>query len=68
MRNPALILCLALALGGCSILRRDDAPSCDGKDRRPANPNGSVLQDTSPTTPPTANQLSAAPSFFASCA
>lgn len=68
MRHPALILCLALALGGCSILKRDEAPVCDGKDRRPANPNGSVLEGTTASaTPPRLDQLSAAPSLFASC-
>jgi len=68
MRHPALILCLALTLGGCSILKKGDAPVCDGKDRRPANPNGSVLEESaSPAMPPRPDQLSAASSFFASC-
>lgn len=64
MRTQVLILCLVAALGGCSILKKHDASVCDGKHRRPANSNGSVLDGA----PPRPDQLSAAPIFYASCA
>lgn len=69
MRTPALILCLALSLGGCAVLKKHEAPVCDGKHGRPANPHGSILDGAaSPVPPPQPDQLSAAPLFFASCA
>lgn len=69
MRTPILILCLALLLGGCALLKMDEAPVCDGQHRRPANPNGSVLEAAaSPVSPPRPAKLSAAPLSFASCA
>ncbi|OGN43902.1 MAG: hypothetical protein A2623_07865 [Caulobacterales bacterium RIFCSPHIGHO2_01_FULL_70_19] len=33
----------AAILAGCASLGRDDAPVCDGRHRRPANPHGSTL-------------------------
>ncbi|MBP7703753.1 MAG: hypothetical protein KA105_00550 [Caulobacter sp.] len=36
-------LLLATLLGGCALTGGDRPPVCDGKHRRPANPNGSVL-------------------------
>jgi hypothetical protein len=66
MRTPILVLCLGLVLGGCSILRKDDLAVCDGKHRRPANPNGSILDGGAAN--PSTDKLSALPPFFASCA
>ena len=34
---------LCLALGACTTAPAQTLPACDGKHRRPANPNGSVL-------------------------
>ncbi|MGE5564985.1 MAG: hypothetical protein ACM3YN_02350 [Parcubacteria group bacterium] len=65
MRTLFLILGVSVALGGCSILPKDDAPVCNGKHRRPANANGSVLMPA-PAKP---TQLSAAPAaLHGSCA
>ena len=61
-----LLLCVSLALGGCSILGKDDPPICDGHHRRPANANGSVLDGAAP--PLTPAKLSSTTAFFASCA
>ena len=38
---PALSL---LLVAGCSTVTTEKAPTCDGKQRRPANPHGSVLE------------------------
>jgi len=51
MRRGVLMLIAVLALGGCSTLGKEKAPSCDGKHRRPANLYASVLD---PTAPPAA--------------
>ena len=65
MRTLTVIVAVSVALGGCSILRKDEAPVCDGKQRRPANANGSVLMPA-PAKP---TQLSAAPAaLHGSCA
>lgn len=64
MRTLIPIICVSVALGGCSILRKDDTPVCDGKHRRPANANGSVLMPA-PVKP---TQLSAAPALHGGCA
>lgn len=45
MRLIPLTLAAAL-LGGCALTGGDRLPICDGKHRRPANPNGSVLLPT----------------------
>lgn len=59
-----LVACAALALGGCALFDKDAAPPvCDGKDRRPANVHGSVL-DVSASAPV---ELSAAPVIHGSC-
>jgi len=68
MRRPTLFLCLVLALGGCSILNKDDPPVCNGKHRRPANAHGSVLNGPPPAPSSAAPKLSSASAFFASCA
>ena len=71
MRTLAIVLAASLAMGGCSTLQKDKPPSgCDGKQRRPANPYGSVLDPTTPPTPQPAapEKLSAAPSTSRSCA
>jgi type IV secretion system protein VirB7 len=39
---PILIL-LALSVSGCATSSADKLPVCDGKHRRPANPQGTVL-------------------------
>jgi hypothetical protein len=45
MTIPRLLTLAAAAatLAGCASLGRDDAPVCDGRHRRPANPRGSTL-------------------------
>lgn len=64
MRTLIFIVAISVALGGCSILRKEGTPVCDGKHRRPANANGSVLMPA-PMKP---TQLSAAPALHGSCA
>jgi hypothetical protein len=58
MSRLALILTLALATSACASTKADKPPVCDGKNRRPANPHGSVL---SPAATPPAAQPAAAP-------
>ena len=48
-----LLLILSGLLGGCATARGDTPPTCDGRDRRPANPYGSVLLP-SQSAPPVA--------------
>jgi hypothetical protein len=51
--KPHLILILAaLAAGGCASSPSGRLPVCDGKHLRPANPNGSVLDLSTPVAPP----------------
>lgn len=45
------VACLA-TLSGCASLRPEKPPVCDGKDRRPANPYGSVLAPSATPTAP----------------
>jgi type IV secretion system protein VirB7 len=71
MRTLALVLVASLTLGGCATFRKDSAPPiCDGKQRRPANPYGSVLDPGAPPgTPAAPDKLSATPAALdASCA
>ena len=51
--TPRLLLFASLAaLGACAHGGAADLPTCDGKDRRPANPHGSILAPaSSPSTP-----------------
>lgn len=60
--SPRLMLMLACAaLGGCAGLARPDLPVCDGANRRPANPHGSILissPSSVPPAPPTARAVS----------
>ncbi|HEY0437576.1 MAG TPA: hypothetical protein VGC92_13120 [Phenylobacterium sp.] len=61
---PILILTASLGLTGCAAARATVLPVCDGHHRRPANPNGSVLEPAevkppvaaapTPATPPSA--------------
>ena len=52
MRTTSLlIMALATALAGCASAGGSNAPVCDGKHRRPANPHGSVLDPVAATTP-----------------
>ena len=53
-----LLLILSGLLAGCATGGGDTAPSCDGRDRRPANPHGSILQ---PTPPPAQSGASTVP-------
>lgn len=51
-----LLLILASALGACSTAPDDALPVCDGRDRRPANPHGSILDPSPPgVTAPTSS-------------
>lgn len=45
MTLPRLLMLAAAvaSLTGCASLGGDDAPVCDGRHRRPANPHGSTL-------------------------
>ncbi|MEH6665626.1 MAG: hypothetical protein V7678_12295 [Brevundimonas sp.] len=47
-----LLLILSALLGGCATGRADAPPTCDGRDRRPANPHGSILVASTPAAPP----------------
>lgn len=38
-----LLLILSVLMGGCATSRADTPPGCDGRERRPANPHGSIL-------------------------
>ena len=42
---------LCLALGGCATASPKTLAVCDGRHRRPANPNGSVLVAPAPPQP-----------------
>lgn len=66
MKKSAVLLCLSFALGGCSILGKDDPPICDGRNRRPANANGSILDGDGAVLAP--ERLSSTTAFFATCA
>lgn len=52
-----LLLILSGLLGGCATARGDVPPTCDGRDRRPANPYGSVLLPSQSATPVTPAQV-----------
>lgn len=43
-----LLLILSALLGGCATGRAEAPPTCDGRDRRPANPHGSILVPSAP--------------------
>jgi len=49
-----ITLALTLGLAACATVQGERLPVCDGKDRRPANPHGSVLLPTAspPAAPP----------------
>ena len=47
--SPRLLLILSCLLAGCATGGGDPAPTCDGRDRRPANPYGSILLPASPS-------------------
>jgi len=72
MTSKYLVVCAALLLAASSTtsaVARDKPRVCNGKDRRPANPHGSVLPgspmpatvtaqpDTSPGKPPVMNTV-----------
>lgn len=46
-----LLLILSVLVGGCATSRADIPPGCDGRERRPANPHGSVLIASPSETP-----------------
>lgn len=65
-----VVLIAVLALGGCTTLGKEKAPTCDGKHRRPANLYGSVLDPAAPPASTSAkpDKLSAiSPSSYRSC-
>lgn len=62
-----LLLILASALGACATGPDDALPVCDGRDRRPANPHGSILQP-SPAAPSDADRPTDAPPPGGGCA
>lgn len=66
MRGALMMAIMALALAGCASFRKEAAPVCDGKGRRPANPYGSVLAPAAP--PAMADKLSALTPASGSCA
>ncbi|MFN3668434.1 MAG: hypothetical protein ACK4VY_03945 [Brevundimonas sp.] len=51
MTHRPLLLVVALVLCGCAGLRDPAPPGCDGRSRRPANPDGSVLATGAAPTP-----------------
>ena len=56
-----LLLILAAALGACATGPEEALPVCDGHDRRPANPHGSILTPSAqPATADAAPQPNAA--------
>lgn len=59
-----LVLLSALSLAACSTLSQQQAPVCDGKQRRPANPHGSVLTPSQASKPAA---ISSAPALQGSC-
>ncbi|WP_017504276.1 hypothetical protein RSD66_12580 [Brevundimonas sp. S1H14] len=46
-----LLLTLCVLLGGCATGRTETPPICDGRERRPANPYGSILVPSPSATP-----------------
>lgn len=48
----AALLAATPILSACASMRQEDPPICDGRDRRPANPYGSIL--VSPSNAPAA--------------
>lgn len=62
-----LLLILASALGACATAPDDVPPVCDGRDRRPANPHGSILLP-SPTIATDAETPPEHPSSTGGCA
>ncbi len=54
LRTSSRVVSIALAvqaLSACATFRTSDAPVCDGRHRRPANPYGSILSPAAPHTP-----------------
>ena len=64
MHRILLTSALCLALGACATAASQKLAVCDGKHRRPASPNGSVL---AAAPPPVAAPSSAAAPSFAPC-
>ncbi|HAF81634.1 MAG TPA: hypothetical protein DCG66_11555 [Brevundimonas sp.] len=60
-----LMLILSGLLAGCATGRDAAAPTCDGRDRRPANPYGSILLPTSPPSQTGAEPTAGEPSGVA---
>lgn len=44
------LILASLAASACATTPANRLPVCDGKHARPANPNGSVLDPSTPTT------------------
>lgn len=68
MTLPRLLMLAAATtlLTGCASLGGDDAPVCDRRHRRPANPHGSTLIAT--PAPPQPQPSEAAPPSGGGCA
>jgi type IV secretion system protein VirB7 len=62
-----LTLVLASLLGGCAAAPDAPLPVCDGRDRRPANPYGSILI-ASPPVPADAERSAEASTPTGGCA
>jgi type IV secretion system protein VirB7 len=56
-----LILVAAVALDGCAHLGKSALPICDGRHRRPANLNGSVLDPAAPASAALSSPKATAP-------
>jgi hypothetical protein len=63
---PILILAFAMTASGCANAGAK-LPVCDGKHLRPANPHGSVLDPTAPTTATLSPAETAAPANAPGC-
>ncbi len=57
LQTSSRIVSIALAvhaLSACATFRTADPPVCDGRQRRAANPYGSILSPATPHTPASA--------------
>ncbi len=60
--SPRLLLILSLFLAGCATGSGDTPPVCDGRNRRPANPYGSILVSSpTPVSPPAPSAVGSDP-------
>lgn len=54
-----LLLILSILMSGCATNRADTPPGCDGRERRPANPHGSILIASPPGAPAPGDPITA---------